>query len=159
MALSGEIDNIETLINHSLRIKKEYIEDDEFDTDKRLILNYGHSFGHAIEAASQYQIPHGIAVAHGMDMANYLSLRKGYIDDELYNYLRKILESIWSDIIPKEINCEDYISLLRLDKKSIGQDLRLILTKGIGRMFIEKIKIDDDFIRLIDLYIESNFNS
>ena len=72
-------------------------------------------------------------------------MKKGYIDDELYNYLRAILESIWSDIIPKEINCEDYISMLRLDKKSIGQDLRLILTKGIGRMFIEKVKIDDDF--------------
>ena len=55
-------------------LKKKFIERDEFDTGYRLILNYGHSFGHAIEKITNFKIPHGLAVAHGMNMANFFSL-------------------------------------------------------------------------------------
>ena len=59
-------------IRRSLEIKKEYIEKDEFDKGPRLVFNYGHSFGHAIEAATNFAIPQGIAVSIGCDMANFI---------------------------------------------------------------------------------------
>ena len=65
---------IKKAILKSLSIKHQMIELDEFDRGPRLVFNYGHSFGHAIESCSQYAIPHGIAVAYGILIANQLSL-------------------------------------------------------------------------------------
>ena len=57
---------LKSLILKSLNIKKKFIQEDEFDNGKRKLLNYGHTFAHAIEAYTNYKIPHGIAVAHGI---------------------------------------------------------------------------------------------
>ena len=67
------------IIYNSLMIKKDYVEIDEFDVKERQIFNYGHSFGHAIESLTNYKIPHGIAVSFGMDMANYVSLKRKFL--------------------------------------------------------------------------------
>ena len=71
--------NLSAIISKSLKIKKELIEIDEFDQNKRRVFNYGHSFGHAIESLTNYSIPHGIAVSFGMDIANYISVKKDYL--------------------------------------------------------------------------------
>ena len=63
---------LEKFILESLAIKKDMIERDEFDRNQRRVFNYGHTFGHAIEAISKYEISHGIAVTLGMDLANYI---------------------------------------------------------------------------------------
>ena len=75
-------------LQHSLEIKKHIIEQDEFDQDIRNIMNYGHTFGHAIEAATQYTVPHGIAVTIGMDMANYLASK--YDSQKYFFYNQKL---------------------------------------------------------------------
>ena len=64
---------MQSFIHRSLEIKKIYIEADEFDNGPRNIFNYGHSLGHAIEAATNFSIPHGIAVTIGIDMAKNIS--------------------------------------------------------------------------------------
>ncbi len=64
-------------IRASLLFKKRLIELDEFDVGPRNVMNYGHSFGHAIETATNYGIPHGIAVTIGMDMANFVASKLG----------------------------------------------------------------------------------
>ncbi|NDD52313.1 3-dehydroquinate synthase, partial [bacterium] len=66
---------MQKFILRSLEIKKRIIEQDEFDTGIRNVMNFGHSFGHAIEAATQFGIPHGIAVTIGMDMAGFISVQ------------------------------------------------------------------------------------
>ena len=68
--------NPTSLVKRCLEIKKGFIEIDEFDKNERLVLNYGHTFGHAIETMTNYEIPHGIAVCMGMDIANYISMKK-----------------------------------------------------------------------------------
>ena len=74
-------------------IKKTIVEKDEFDIEYRHILNYGHTFGHSIEAYSNNEIPHGIGVSIGIDIANYISMNKGYISanlfDRISNTIRK----------------------------------------------------------------------
>ena len=81
------------IIARSLEIKKSYIEIDEYDKKERQVFNYGHSFGHAIESLTNYGIPHGIAVSFGMDMSNFVSMKKGYITSEFEiiheSYLRR----------------------------------------------------------------------
>lgn len=123
------------LIYHSLDFKRSYVERDEFDQGPRNVFNYGHSFGHAIETLTDYTVPHGIAVSVGMDIANYLSLQLGYISVELYERMRALLEKNWGDIRLTNIPVKGFILALTRDKKNVGSEIRVILTKGPGRMF------------------------
>lgn len=123
------------LIYHSLDFKRSYVERDEFDQGPRNVFNYGHSFGHAIETLTNYTVPHGIAVSIGMDIANYLSAQLGYINSELYERLRVLLKKNWGDIRLPNISVNDFIHALTKDKKAVGSELRVILTRGPGQMF------------------------
>ena len=84
------------IIARSLEIKKSYIEIDEYDKNERQVFNYGHSFGHAIESLTNYGIPHGIAISFGMDMSNFISMKKGYITSEQRQNSRELFEKIWN---------------------------------------------------------------
>lgn len=123
------------LIYHSLDFKRSYVERDEFDQGPRNIFNYGHSFGHAIETLTNYSVPHGIAVSIGMDIANYLSLQQKHITRELYERLRVLLSKNWGEIRLNNISVNSFIHALTRDKKTVGSELRVILTKGPGQMF------------------------
>ncbi len=127
-------------IYKSLNIKKRVIEIDEFDTDYRHIFNYGHTFGHAIETISNYSICHGQAVTLGIDLANYIAYKNGLITDEMFN---KIHEIIFFNIPQFEINIkniDEYINVLRKDKKNIDNKLGCILPIEIGK--VKKIYVD-----------------
>ena len=78
-------------IRRSLEIKKEYIEKDEFDKGPRLVFNYGHSFGHAIESATGFAIPHGIAVSIGCDMANYCAAKLGVCGEKIWKDMTLVI--------------------------------------------------------------------
>ena len=146
------------LIYHSLDIKRGYIEIDEFDQGPRNIFNYGHSFGHALEAITDYAIPHGIAVSIGMDLANYISLKKDYIAQEKYEQMRVLLKKNWGDIYLPDIAIDDFIALLKKDKKAIGSEIHVILTKGLGQMFKTPLPVTPEIIGLITGYFNF-FNS
>lgn len=132
-------------IKKSLSIKRKIIEVDEFDTKIRHIFNYGHTFGHAIEAISNYAIPHGQAITVGMDLANHLSLNRNMIDQSCFNEMHELLiinmPSFWID----ENNIEEYCQALSKDKKNIGNKLGCILTRGAGKMEKCFLDIDDHF--------------
>ena len=119
----------------SLEIKKQKIEIDEFDKNERLIMNYGHSFGHAIESATGYAVPHGIAVTLGMDMANEVSLQKGLLDQETYDELHLLLTANYAGFEDFPIPEEPFFSALAKDKKNSGGELTLILLRGPGKVF------------------------
>jgi 3-dehydroquinate synthase len=133
---------LEKLIHRSLSIKKQTIEIDEFDRKERQIFNYGHSFGHAIESVTNYRIPHGIAVSYGMDIANYVSMKMGLIDENLYQQMRDVLKLNWNEVSLGEIDLEAMINALRKDKKNIGSQVRVILTRGLGDMFITSLDVE-----------------
>jgi 3-dehydroquinate synthase len=142
------INNLQRLIKRCLEIKKYYIEKDEFDKGVRLLLNYGHTFGHAIEGATNYKYPHGIAVSKGMDIANFISYKLGYINKDLYMDIKKILKTFFKDLrMPKTL---DIIKYLKQDKKNTNHQLTCILTKGPGDMFITKL----NYNRIIHLLNE-----
>ncbi len=122
-------------IARSLEIKRRKVEVDEFDQGERLIMNYGHSFGHAIESATDYAIPHGIAVTIGMDIANELSWRLGFMDQAVYEELHPVMVANAAGVERVTIPADRVLSLLAKDKKNVADDLTLILMRGPGQVF------------------------
>lgn len=157
LALKRDRKALQRLISRCLRIKKGFVEIDEFDKKERLVLNYGHSFGHAIESLTNYEIPHGISVCHGMNIANYISLKFNYFSCELFKELEKLLSDIWGQTKPKNLEKDKFLSALKKDKKNVGSDLRLILTKGIGNMFIEIVPLETQFSYWIGEYFQKYY--
>ncbi|MBL7006839.1 MAG: 3-dehydroquinate synthase [Spirochaetia bacterium] len=133
------------MILNSLKIKKRYIEIDEFDQKERQVFNYGHSFGHAIESLTNYTVPHGIAVSFGMDIANFISVKKKYIPMQIRYEIRELLEKIWDGYDLKNIDVEKFATALSKDKKNVGNELRLIFCKGYGKVFKDAQCLDDEF--------------
>jgi 3-dehydroquinate synthase len=131
------------LIIRSLKIKKRVIEIDEFDRNYRNIMNYGHTFGHAIESVTNYSVLHGCAVTIGMDIANYLSMKLDYIPEELYLKMNSILINNFPQYNIKDIVIDDFFFSLSKDKKNLGDKVGMILTKGPGNMFREYIPLTD----------------
>ena len=143
-----------SLVVKSLLIKKSMIEIDEFDTGPRNVFNYGHTFGHALEAVTKFAVHHGIAVAYGIDLANIISAKKGLIDMSLRNEIRPILEEIWSAMPIPSFNVDEYFTALKRDKKNIGSEVKVILTRGLGDMFKTTLELDSDVHLIIEEYFE-----
>ena len=119
--------NISEYIYNALMIKKEYIEIDEFDKNSRQLLNYGHCIGHGIESATDFAIPHGIAVAIGMDAVNTFSLSTNLINEELHAQYRSTIESIYKEYKNVPISIEKVFAAMKKDKKNTGSKINLIL--------------------------------
>jgi 3-dehydroquinate synthase len=143
------------IIANSLKIKKSYIEIDEFDQSERQVFNYGHSFGHAIESLTNYSVPHGIAVSFGMDMANYVSVKRGYLTETIRMEIRSVLEKIWTGFDISNIDVAKFVVALSKDKKNVGTELRLILCKGYGEVFKTSQKLDEEFIGWLEEYFRN----
>jgi 3-dehydroquinate synthase len=143
-ALSGG-DVLSRFVERSLLIKKAMIEKDEFDRGPRNVFNYGHSFGHALEGYTRFAIPHGVAVAYGMDVANSLSVKLGLMGKSIQERVHLVLRKIWMGTEFPEIDVSRYIEILRKDKKNIGSSVRVVLSREIGNMFLDRIDIDDRF--------------
>ena len=147
--------NLNFYISEALKIKKKFIEKDEFDRNIRNLLNYGHSFGHAIEAASKFKIPHGIAVSMGMDLANFFSFKYDYLSRSNFEKLTKILKKNYNKFKKFKINKGVFLDVLKKDKKNLNQNkVMLILVKNKTIKKIE-IKVDKKFKSVIQIFFNS----
>jgi 3-dehydroquinate synthase len=138
-------DTLKQLIFNSLAIKKAVIEYDEFEVNVRKALNYGHSFGHAIESLSNYAIPHGIAVTLGILIENEISRQLGYLDSDLSERITRLaLRFIPSSSLKTlcSLNFDNLLHLLKMDKKTKGIQLKLTCLKDLGNMCFNNITLD-----------------
>jgi len=129
-----------TLVAMSVRFKADVVSEDERETGLRRILNFGHTFGHAIEM--HMSLKHGFAVASGMELAAEFSYEKGYIakdeKERIVNIL-KMYELLGIHNLP-----DDKLELLVLhDKKKTGKDINFIFTEGIGRALVKKVSVNE----------------
>ena len=117
------------LVHNSLNVKYSYIKDDEFDTGKRNLLNYGHCFGHALETSSEYKIPHGIAVVIGIIFANIIAEKRGLLASEMNKQLRDeiLMDCIKCPIEKSFFNREAILAAMKMDKKRVGNGLPMIV--------------------------------
>lgn len=129
-------------IKKTMEVKKAYIDEDEFDTGKRNLFNYGHCFGHALENSSSYEIPHGIAVTIGMIYANIISVNRKLISKKRFNFLNKklFLPNIYISLDLKLFSKDILLESMKNDKKRVGKDLTIVIPEDDD---IRSIKIDN----------------
>ena len=139
--------SLKDLIILSLQSKKYFIEKDEFDEKERKLLNFGHTFGHAIESATNYKIPHGICVAYGSLMAFWISNKMNFLTDKDYLRYEKILKLIIKNKI--NFNISKFKKAILRDKKANKNKIGFILSYGCGKMFIKEMEIESVFLNYI----------
>ncbi|CAN2199790.1 AroB 3-dehydroquinate synthetase [Candidatus Nanopelagicaceae bacterium] len=127
---------ISQLIERSITTKAKVVSEDFKESELREILNYGHTFGHAIERVSDYAIRHGEAVSIGMIFIAELSLAQGLIDEEMVQRHRSVLRTLGLPTslsnVPGATNWESLYSAMSLDKKARGTSIRFVALKEIG---------------------------
>ena len=146
---------MEEYIFRSLLMKKGLIEKDEFDKKERNVMNYGHSFGHAIEAASNFKIPHGIGVTIGMDIANFISMKLGRLKQKDYTRMHPTLKRNWSGFENTPIPMNKFFSAIANDKKNEGNKLVLILPDSMAIPKKISIPKDEQFSKLCKEWFKS----
>jgi len=106
-----------------------YMVNDEFDTGRRNLLNFGHCFGHALETVSDYALPHGQAVVIGMLFANLAAVRRGVLSQELASHLADclLLKSLSVQLRADYFAPEAIITAMQQDKKRVGAGLVMVL--------------------------------
>jgi len=121
-------------VRRSCELKAQVVAADERETGLRAILNFGHTFGHAIETGVGYgRWLHGEAVATGMVMAAELSARVGTLRREDVARVKTLIERAGLPVRGPALPLEKYLELVQVDKKAAGGKLRFVLLEGLGR--------------------------
>jgi 3-dehydroquinate synthase len=122
-------------IRRSCEIKAEVVAADERESDLRAILNYGHTFGHALETLTRYEtLLHGEAVAIGMVQAADLSVRLGLLDAASAQRIKALVIALGLPAAPPGLSPDAMIDAMGADKKAVNGRLRLVLATRIGRV-------------------------
>jgi len=135
------------IIKMSTSVKKIIVEKDELESNERRVLNYGHTLGHALESASDYYIPHGIAVLFGMLMINILFYKDKY--EEINNDIIALIPNKFKKI---KISYNDFIGHVLNDKKNNGSDICFILMDDIGKFIFTYKKMYEIEDRLKNVF-------
>jgi len=131
---------IERVIYDSVKIKAEIVNQDETEKGERRKLNFGHTFGHAVEKT--IGVSHGEAVSIGMMAAARLSQNRGLLSETDVGRLRRLLETFY---LPVKISADPagIIDAQARDKKREGEGIHFVLLSGIGRAVVEKMDLAD----------------
>jgi 3-dehydroquinate synthase len=135
------------VVRRSCELKAQVVSADERESGLRAVLNFGHTFGHAIETLTGYRrYLHGEAVAIGMVMASDLSARQGLLPWAQALEIRQLLASFALPVIPPPLSSPDMIQAMGADKKVLSGKLRLVLAEAIGRVGVTE-EIDMSALR------------
>lgn len=146
-----QADVLEYLIYRSVLNKAEIVSQDEKEAGVRALLNFGHSFGHALEAETRYaSFLHGEAVSIGMVTAAYLSEIRGLCRPGTASRLSSLLSCFNLPVsLPAQSSEEGLLTALQLDKKAVASGLRLILLTEIGKAILDDNSHRDEIISAI----------
>lgn len=138
-----DFDSFDELIAESVEIKNNIVTQDPTENGIRKALNFGHTLGHAIETLflenpEKENLLHGEAIAAGMILESYISLKKGLISNEEYSEIKSYLLSIYEPITFEENDKFDIINLLIHDKKNEYGKVQFALLNGIGNISINQ---------------------
>lgn len=133
-ALNYNFDVIHRLVRDSIVIKSKVVEQDEREKGERRKLNFGHTFGHAIEKLTS--LNHGKSVAIGMCLAARLSVVKSKLSDFEAKRLAKLIENMKLPV-SLDLNMNKLFDAMKKDKKREGGDIHLVLLEGLGNAVVE----------------------
>jgi len=121
-------------VKRSCEIKAWVVGQDEREQGLRAILNFGHTFGHAIETGLGYgNWLHGEAVGCGMVLASDLSVRKGLMPADFLPRMRRVIERAGLPVTAPKLGLQRYLELMRVDKKAEGGEIRFVLIEALGK--------------------------
>ncbi len=142
-------------VRRSCEIKAEVVAQDERESGLRASLNFGHTFGHAIEAGLGFGVwLHGEAVGCGMVMAARLSERLGLVEGAFVMRLRKLIERAGLPVVGPRLGAAEYIAHMRLDKKSEAGQIKFVLIDQPGRVVVRAAP-DELVAQVIDTCTEA----
>jgi 3-dehydroquinate synthase len=138
--LACDTDAMAHAVLRSCEIKSAVVSADEREGGIRATLNFGHTFGHAIESGLGYgEWLHGEAVGCGMVMAADLSTRLGHISQVEAERLKRMIESMHLPIVPPKLGTERFMELMQVDKKTEAGQIRYITLGSIGAARIQQV--------------------
>jgi 3-dehydroquinate synthase len=140
------------IIRRSCEIKAEVVSKDERESGLRAILNYGHTIGHAIETITGYKkYLHGEAVAIGMHMEARLSHQLGLIEKEAVTRIKALIDSYeLPSERPEEIQIDDLMEKMQIDKKTVGGKIHFVLPVKVGAVRIHSGITSEDIKKLAE---------
>jgi 3-dehydroquinate synthase len=134
--LEREPDVLVKVAHWNCKIKGNIVETDPGEQNLRRILNYGHTIGHAVEAASGFGLLHGEAVAIGIIAAGLIEIEMQLAEPGRLERIRRILEKLNVPVtLPKDLADKDLIDLIKRDKKAVNKWPRFVLITGIGKVY------------------------
>jgi 3-dehydroquinate synthase len=137
----------------SLAVKKSVIEVDEYEAGVRRTLNYGHTFGHALEGLTNHEVPHGLAVAWGMDLVNFLALRRGLMDEADFDMVHDFIRQHLPFRLSRPLRAADLIRYAKRDKKVADGQVHLVLAEKPGSLHVVKTPFDARLEEQINDYV------
>ncbi len=149
--LACDDDVLRHVVSHCCRLKADIVEQDEREeSGLRAILNYGHTFGHALEAVTGYgQLLHGEAVAIGMDCASRLAERLGRLDGDVTARQQALLRSLHLPVDVPEVDQQAVVEAMRRDKKVAHGRLRFVLPTRIGSVELVQDVPEEDVLAVL----------
>ena len=133
--LRRDAGTLETMARYNCTIKGRVVEEDPQEKNKRRILNYGHTVGHAVEASSNYALLHGEAVAIGIIAAGRIEIELGLAEPGRLDRVRAVLEKLGVPVeLPANLAEDRVIDIMRHDKKAVDRWPRFVLIERLGQV-------------------------
>ena len=146
------------MVKHSCDIKRAVVEKDPTEKGDRMLLNFGHTLGHAIEKHKNFEMLHGECVALGSIAAAFISWKRGLLSMEEYYEIRDMFVPFNLPISVEDIDKEAVLDITRSDKKADSDKIKFILLKKIGKAFVDDSVTRQEMDKALDeiIYIETN---
>jgi 3-dehydroquinate synthase len=138
--LSRDMVLMESLISRSVNLKAAIVSGDEKETGRRILLNFGHTFGHPIETLSMKK--HGFAVASGMRIAAAISTRSGLLQPEDNERLANLLDR-FNFTNDYQISSQKFEELIAMDKKKTGGKINFVVLESLGKAAVREFTLNE----------------
>jgi 3-dehydroquinate synthase len=135
-ALSLDVEYLSNLVAHNVTIKAKVVESDPFERGDRAHLNFGHTFGHAIETVSHYEYSHGESVALGMTAATYASAKLGLIEESSRRRIVAVIQRAGLPTSGMRLDPAAVVDAMHFDKKVKSGRVRFVLLDRIGHAIV-----------------------
>lgn len=142
---SGDVkSDMENIIARCIELKRDVVAKDEFDKGDRQLLNFGHTMAHSVEKCSNFEIPHGSAVAIGMVIAARASASLGWSKEDC---TEAIIQANKSNNLPTEcpFSANEMAEISLSDKKRTGGTINFVVPESLGKCVLKKIPVEDLF--------------
>ena len=145
-----DIDVLQEMVMESCNFKRIVVENDPTEKGERALLNFGHTIGHAVEKAKNFEKVHGECVALGSVASAYISFKRGYITNDEYLNFKATLQAFHLPVTVDHISPEEIVRLTASDKKVEGNSIKFILMKEIGNAIIDTSVTKDEMMSAVN---------